>query len=59
MDEPDTQEYIIRDLKDYVLGKEYTTDRDGKIIVKDKPSMTGKVEFVRQNISALGEKSIR
>lgn len=28
MDEPDTLDYIIRDLKGYVLGKEYTTDKN-------------------------------
>jgi hypothetical protein len=56
MDEPDTTENVIRDLKGYVLGKKYTTNKDGQMTEIDKPSMAKKIAFVRDNIMALGVK---
>jgi hypothetical protein len=56
MDEPDTTENIIRDLKGYVLGKKYTTNKDGQMTEIDKPSMAKKIAFVRDSINALGVK---
>jgi hypothetical protein len=55
IDEPETIEHIIRDLKGIVLGKEYSTKR-GQIIERDKPSILNKIEFVKQNIVTLGLK---
>ena len=56
MDEPDRLNYIIRDLKGYVLGKEYTTNKDRQIVERDKPSSTSKLEYVKQNVRVLGAK---
>ena len=56
MDEPDTLNYIIRDLKGYVLGKEYTATKDRQIVERDKPSLISKLEYVTQSVCALGAK---
>jgi len=49
IDERETPEYIIRDMKGIVLGEEYTS-KNGKLIKKEKPSMFKKIEFVKSNI---------
>ncbi len=56
LDEPDTLSYIIRDLKRYVLGKEYTTKKDRQIVERDKPSLISKLEYGKQNVCVLGAK---
>jgi hypothetical protein len=56
MDEPDTLNSIIRDLKGYALGKEYTTNKDRQRVERDKPSLISKLEYVKQNVCVLGAK---
>jgi hypothetical protein len=56
MDEPETLNNAIRDLKGYVLGKEYTTNKDGQKVERDKPSLISKLEYVEQNVCVLGAK---
>lgn len=55
IDEPETREHIIRDLRGIVLGKKYT-NKDGIPIEKEKPSIIEKMEFVKSNIVKLGIK---
>ena len=55
IDEPETKEHIIRDLKGIVIGKEYS-NKNGQTIEKDKPSILNKIEFVKQSISNLATK---
>ncbi len=54
MDEPETLNYTIRDLKGYVLGKEYNTNKDRQTVERDKPSLISKLEYVKQNVRVLG-----
>lgn len=53
IDEPETKEHTVRDLKGIVIGEKYT--RNGKLI-KKKPSMFMKIEFVKSNIDELAAK---
>ena len=55
IDELETQDNIFRDLKGIIFGKEYS-HKGGRLTEKDKPSILKKIEFVKQNISVLGNK---
>lgn len=51
--ETNIQEQMIRDMKGVVDGREFTT-KDGVIIQKQIPSLTEKLEFVKQNYKEFG-----
>ena len=53
--ELETQDNIFRHLKGIIFGKEYS-HKGGRLTEKDKPSILKKIEFVKQNISVLGNK---
>ncbi len=56
IDEPETKEHIIRDLKGIVTGEKEHSHKKGEIKIKTKPSILKKVDYVKNNIHDLAKK---
>jgi hypothetical protein len=56
IDEPETREHIIRDLKGIVTGEKEHSHKNGKIKTKTMPSILKKVDYVKNSINDLAKK---
>ena len=56
IDEPETKEHIIRDLRGIVTGEKEYSHKAGLIKTKSIPSILKKVDYVKNNISELAKK---
>lgn len=56
IDEPETMEHVIRDLKGIVTGEKEYSHRNGMSKTKSKPSLLKKLDFVKSNIHDIARK---